>query len=726
MPMLFTIFSKFDFIRHAACYAAWRIKSNLVSGLNFGEYHSLSPVAMAAASNSFVFGEFMDKKESRLYEFDRFCLDASEGILRCDQQETPLTPKVFETLLLLVENSGRVVGKDELMKTIWPDNFVEESSLTQNISLLRKALGDGSDGRRFIETIPKRGYRFIAPVRVVNKRAAGEGVPDHSAATEATIKEENETHPHRQEEVALRAGLPPASSAFPASLNSSRKVAVVVMVVLLALAGGIYLWAAKPAKRQDEVIAKRGNRVRSLAALPFKSLGSESRDEFLGLGMADALILKLGSFDGLTVLTTGSIAQYAGRGHDAREVGKRLGVDAVLDGTIQRVGARVRVTATMLDLRDGKILWSGKFDEQFTDMFALQDSISEKVSDALRLQLAEGGRPQPTRRFTESMEAYQLYLMGLYFSNKSTPEELAKAVEYFRQATERDPNYALAFAMLADTYALIAANAYDFMTRDEVREKTQAAAAKAIELDGSLPEAIAAVGLVKAQFDGDFEGAEQMYRRAIDLNPSLGTVHLLYAILLLEMDRLEEGAEHMRRALELDPLSPVIHAHMSVLRLAARRPDEALKYTRIALEVDPNYWRARFYQGEAYETKGMYQEAAAEYRKIAEEERLSLFGKHRLIYLYVAMGRRDEARKLFAETQKSLQEGKAKPQAMFSIALAHVALGQKDKAFEWLNRAADSGLLSRFTLRRNPKLDPLRSDPRFEPLLRRLKSRRQI
>jgi len=669
----------------------------------------------------------MDKELSRLYEFDRFCLDASERILLRDQQEAPLTPKVFETLLLLVENSGRVVEKEEILQTIWPDSFVEESSLTQNISLLRKALGDGSDGRRFIETIPKRGYRFIEPVRVVNKEeAAGEELAYHTAATEAAIKEGNASRPHRQEEAAPRAGLQPAPSAFPANLNSGRKVAVIVIVLLLAVAGGIYLWVAKPAKRQDDVSVKGGNRVRSLAALPFKPLGSESSDDFLGLGMADALILKLGGFDGLTILTTSSIAQYTGRGHDAREVGKRLGVDAILDGTIQRAGDRVRVTAMLLDLRDGKILWSDKFDEQFTDIFSLQDSISEKVSDALKLQLAEGRRPQPTKRSTESMEAHRLYSMGLYFSNKSTPEGLAKAVEYFRQATEKDPNYALAFAMLADTYALIAANAYDFMTRDEAREKTQASAAKALELDGSLPEAIAAVGLVKAQFDGAFEEAEQMYRRAIDLNPSLGTVYLLYAILLLEMDRLEEGAKHMRRALELDPLSPVIHAHMSVLSLAMRRPDEALKYARMALEVDPNYWRARFYQGEAYETKGMYQEAAAEYRKIAEEERLSLFGKYRLIYLYVVMGRRDEAMKLFAETQTALQEGKAKPQAMFSIALAHVALGQNDKAFEWLNRAADSGLLSRFTLRRNPKLDPLRSDPRFESLQRRLKSRRQI
>src|SRR5262245_20488508 len=654
----------------------------------------------------------MDKKETQLYEFDRFCLDASERILLHDQQETPLTPKVFETLLLLVENSGRVIEKEELLQTIWPDSFVEESSLTQNISLLRKALGEGGDGRRFIETIPKRGYKFIAPVRLVNKEApADEAPPERSAAPEAAIKEEIETHLQRQEGVAPRAGLQPTFSAFPANLNSGRKVAVVVLALSLALAGGAYLLASK---RQGAVSAESENRVRSLAALPFKPLGDESGDDFLGLGMADALILKLGGFDGLTVLTTSSIAQYAGREHDAREVGKRLGVDAVLDGTIQRVGDRVRVTATLLDLRDGKMLWSGKFDERFTDVFTLQDSISGKVSGALRLQLATGGGAHPTRRFTESMDAYQMYSMGLYFSNKDTPESLSKAVEYFRQATEKDPNYALAFAMLADTYAAIAG--YGLMTVKELREKAQAAGARALELDGSLPEAIAAVGVVRAQFDGDLEGAEQMYRRALDLNPSFGTVYRLYAILLLETDRFEESIKHMQRALELDPLSPVINTYLSHLYRNSHRPDEALKYTRTALEVDPNFWWARSQQGEAYEAKGMYQEAAAEYRKLAEMEGYSLYGKYKLIYLYVVMERNDEARKLFAETQKPLQDGKAWPHAMDVIAIAHVALGQKDKAFEWLNRAAESGVLSRYTLRHNAKLDPLRSDPRFESL----------
>jgi tetratricopeptide (TPR) repeat protein len=209
-----------------------------------------------------------------------------------------------------------------------------------------------------------------------------------------------------------------------------------------------------------------------------------------------------------------------------------------------------------------------------------------------------------------------MYLMGLYFCNKDTPEGLSKAVEYFRRATEKDSGYALAFAMLADTYAIISHNCYDFIPRDELREKAQVAVSKARELDSSLPEAIAAVGLVKEQFEGDLEGAEQMYRRAIELNPDFGVVYLKYANLLLKEDRLEESIKHMQRAHEFDPISPVINSNLSFLHHLANRPDEALKYSRIALEIEPNYFWARANQGEAYEAKGMYQEAEAEYRKI--------------------------------------------------------------------------------------------------------------
>lgn len=663
----------------------------------------------------------MNKEEHRSYEFDQFRLDVAERLLFRGREEVALTPKVFETLLVLVEHSGHIVGKDELFKAVWPDSFVEESSLTQNISLLRKTLGEGGDGRRFIETIPKRGYRFTVPVRLVNNGAAAEEQPPPAPANaEDAAEEVNGSRVHRPEATALRSGFQLDAAASRADSGARRRVVMLaVAVLLLAATGGSYLWRAK---RPSGAIADGGSRVRSLAVLPFTPLGGESRDEFFGLGMADALILKLGSFDGLTVRPTSSVAKYTGRGHDAREVGKQLGVDAVLGGTMQHAGDRVRVTAALLDLRDGTMIWSGTFDERSTDMFALQDSISGRVSSALELRLAGEGGPRPARRFTESAEAHQLYSMGLYFWNKRTPEGLSKAVEYFRRATEIDPNYALAFAGLADTYTVLAANRFDLVTCAEAHRQAQAAAARALHLDGSLPEALAAVGVVKEHFEGDLEGAERMYRRALDLNPSFSTVYMRYGFLLLTLGRDEEAVRQMRRAHELDPLSPTINTNMSLLSLAAHQPDEAIRYARMALEVNPEIWRARVNLGEACEAKGMYDEAAAEYRKLADDERRSFYGKQKLIYLYATTGQRSEAQRLFAETQQSLRERKPEPDAMLSAVLANIALGRKDQAFEWLNRAADAGVLTRPILQYSPKLDPIRLDPRFESLQRRLKS----
>jgi TolB-like protein len=311
----------------------------------------------------------------------------------------PLAPKVFETLVILVESSGHTLEKDELMKRLWPDTFVEESSLAQNIFQLRKALKEGRSGRRYIETVPKRGYRFSADVRKI-------------------MQSDDE-----------------AASSYPTN--------------------GRFLI------KEDET----GLAVKSLVVLPFKPLGeNESVDEYLGLGMADATIIKLSGLRQLVVVPTSTMFKYAWRKNDPQAVGRKLGVDAVLQGTIQRAGERVRVTVQLISLNDGKTVWSGKFDEHFTDIFAVQDSISEQVAGALALRITGAERRHLRKRYTENTEAYQAYLMGLFFWNKKSKEGLNKALEYFQQAIEKDPNYALAYAGLADSYFWIAYSEFDTLT----------------------------------------------------------------------------------------------------------------------------------------------------------------------------------------------------------------------------------------------------------------------
>ncbi|MET0622927.1 MAG: tetratricopeptide repeat protein [Pyrinomonadaceae bacterium] len=657
----------------------------------------------------------MEKPKPCSYEFGPFRLDSAERTLSRDGKEIALTPKLFETLSALVERGGHIVCKDELIKKVWPDSFVEDSSLSQNISLLRKALGDGGQPAKFIETIPKRGYRFIAPLKVLHGPAddprqdspelpaAGERV--RGEGEEEAVDARNEPQPRPQHEIGRRA----------------RRTYTLLLGVaaLMAVGAGLYGWRA----RITGADAHHGATVRSLAVVPFKPIGDESNDEFLGLGMADAVIVKLGDADAFTVLPTSAVAKFTGREHDAREVGRRLGVEAVLDGTVQRAGGRVRVTAALIDLRDGRMLWSGKFDEQSTDIFTLQDSLSEKVSAALEMQFSDAGDGPPNKRFTRDAAAYELYLMGVYFWNKRTPEGLSKAAEYLRQAVGKDPNYALAYAALSDTYALIGFYEYDaVMPAAEAYEKARAAAAKALELDDALPEAYVAAGMVKAQTERDFEEAVRMYKRAIELDPNSATARLRYAGLLIAVGKLDEAVEQMSRAHSLDPLSPTVNTNLSAYYIYARRPDEAITYARRALEVDPAFWRARVNLGEAYEHKGMHAEAEAEYRKLVEQEGVRTQGEQQLAHLYASTDRQAEARELLKRIHETGRDDAGANGV--GTALVYVALGEKDAAFEWLNRAAEANALTLYDLKYSRSFDPLRTDPRFTALQERVASNR--
>ena len=633
----------------------------------------------------------MDNKPGRLYEFGPFRLDVSEHRLLHDQEIVPLGPKVFETLLALIEHSGHVLHKNELMMRLWPDSFVEESSLTQNISLLRKALSEGGE-QQFIETVPKLGYRFVAPVTVVEVNGDGgaEVVPDES----------------------LNDAPPPPSELRPRR-NWILSSGAALLLLMIAI-GGVYLWRTKtrpPSVRSEE-------RVRSLAVLPLKPLASNGSDEYLGLGVADALILKLSNFEELNVRPTSSIIKYAGQEFDSRSAGRELGVDAILDGTIQHVGDRVRVTMMLLSIRDGKALWSGKFDERMTDIFALQDSVSDKLANVLQLQLATGKQAQLNKHFTENPEAYSAYAMGLYFWNKRTKEGLTKAIDYFQKATEADPNYALAYAMLADTYCLTIFYGSSVLSSDEVLKRAEDAVSRACQLDGTLAEAYATMGMIKS-YENDADGAEQSYRRAIELNPNSSIAHYRYAFSLLTRLQIEDAMREMQRAQELDPISLPINTTLAGCFLYAGQYDEAIKYSKLALEIDPQFGVARFNLGEAYEWKGMHDEATAEYMKLSDEKGFRLYGKLGLAFVYARSGRQDEARRLMREVKNQFTSEEAFFDLPLQIAATYAVLGEKDEAFVWLERAVESWRARRFDLRYSRQLKTLKDDPRYEQILRR-------
>ncbi|HEV2706147.1 MAG TPA: winged helix-turn-helix domain-containing protein [Pyrinomonadaceae bacterium] len=630
----------------------------------------------------------MNRQALHFYEFGVFRVDAQERLLYREGEVVPLTPKVFDTLLVLVQNSGHVLEKTELMQTLWPDSFVEESSLAQNISLLRKALGEGASERQYIETVPRRGYRFVAEVRETKREAAEATTTDETALTVAAPHADDVSH-------------------APVARRRVRQVYVLMAAVLLcsAVAGFFYARAHKNRRAKTETAAK------SIAVLPFKTLGTEDETELLGLGMADALIIKLGKLPRPSVLPTGSIIKYTKRDADALAIGRELGVDAVLDGTVQRAGERVRVTAQLVRLSDGKTLWSGKFDQQYSGIFAIQDSLSEQLAAALVSELTNNDRQRLAGgRLTQNTEAYQAYLMGLYFWNRRTEENLAKAIGYLQQAVEKDADFALAHAVLADCYYLCQTSGYKIVPRGEALRRADESARRALVLDDTIAEAHTAMAGVKMAYR-EFEEAGREFRRAIELNPNYAVARVRYGYFLFGSLRLEEAVAEMKRAQELDPASPVTNAALAFMLRMARDDDGAIKHNRRALELQPDTIGAHAGIAESYIRKGMFDEAHAEIEKVRQTE--PLMAVQLRAYAFAAAGRRTEALAILSELQQS--DASVPP---INYALIYGHLGDKEKAFEWLNKDSFSPA-ARALLHFDPDLDPLRDDPRYEEILRR-------
>jgi DNA-binding winged helix-turn-helix (wHTH) protein/TolB-like protein/Tfp pilus assembly protein PilF len=634
----------------------------------------------------------MNGQTNRFYEFGAFRLDPAERLLLRAGEVVPMSPKAFETLLALVERHGRVWEKDELIKRIWPDTFVEEGNLTQHIFTIRRALNDGQNGSQYIETIPRRGYRFIANVR---------------QEWEAPIVDE------RAPNIAI---IDPEREANAAAGNTGRKIrhksAVIIMAVSLTL---IALIAALVHNRISSNSKERGPIVSSLAVLPFKMIGGEGNDDRLGLGMTDALITRLGNLKQVTVRPTNSVRNYAAPGQDPLAAGRELKVEAVLDGNIQRIGDQLRLTAQLIGVRDGAPLWSGKFDERFNNVFAAQDAISERVAEALALRLTGEQRESLRKRYTDNIEAYQAYSSGRYFWDKRSGEGVRKATEYFQQAINLDPNYALAYAGLADCYI----SGHLGLPSQEGYAKAEAAAMKALQLDDTLAEAHNSLAITRF-FVWDWPGAEREYLRAIELDPNCAAAHEFYAFYLETVGRIDEGFAEIHRALALNPLSLTINTGLGRMYYSNRQYDQAIAQYRKTLDLDPNILWVRLRLGQALSQKGLAEEALAEFRK-AREIFPALNGADvvsiRLAQAQAFMGRREEAKKIIDQWKRLPAAGSI---SLHDVAIIHVGLGENDEAFALLERAYAGRDFYVATIKADPRFDSMRSDPRYKDLLRRL------
>ncbi|HXI90002.1 MAG TPA: winged helix-turn-helix domain-containing protein, partial [Blastocatellia bacterium] len=662
----------------------------------------------------------------QVYEFDNFRLDAGERQLSRDGAPITLPSKAFDLLLALVENSGRLVEKGEIYSRVWGDQVVEESNLTVQISAIRKALGERTRNPRYIVTVPGYGYRFVGDV--VNPAEDREVVIETQTLSHIVIeKEEADDDNSRQrlsdddslKGVKALPPVPPGQQMFAGRLwrrtESPARRAFVALAVVLAAGLALLVYYSLSKRTSPNPQLTLANQIKSIAVLPFKPLVADSRDESLEMGMADTLIARLSNIRGINVRPISAVRKYANIEQDAIAAGREQKVDAVLDGQIQKSGGRIRVTVRLVRVEDGAPIWASQLDDKMTDIFAVQDSISERVAGVLALKLTGEEKGQLAKHDTDNTEAYQLYLIGRYHLNRLTDDGFLKSLEYFQQAIEKDSNFAVAYTGMAESYNAL--GDFNVLRPKEVYPKARTAVQKALELDDTLAQAHTALAVVKVNYDWDWSGAEREFKRAIELNAGDSEAHGEYGFYLAFMGQFDEAIAEMRRSQELDPVSLVRITGVAQVLLIARRYDESIEQCRKALEMDPNLGFAHWLLGCAYLWKGMPEPAIQALQKSIPLSGDSPDEPASLGLAYALSGKSGEARKILEElTQRS----KRKYLSSSVIAVLHAALGERDQAFALLDKAYDERDTLLLLLKVEPMFDPLRSDPRFADLMRRV------
>jgi len=643
------------------------------------------------------------------YEFGPFRLEPAERLLLRDSQPVQLSPKAFETLMLLVQRSGHLVEKNDLMKALWPNSFVEEANLNHQVWTVRKVLGEWQDGNGYIETVPRRGYRFTAAVRELPNSAEALVVEKHSF-TRIVTEEEVQTDETKN---LVASSLPVAAAGLSLRGKSLIAIALLCLVALGTVLVRNRFWGGR--ETRGIVAGNPGKTaLRSIAVLPFKTIGNESGTDYLGIGLSDALITKLGNIHRITVRPTSAVRKYVDPNQDPLSIGRQQEVDSILDGSVQRVGDHVRVTVQLFRVADGVSLWSGQFDERLTDLFSVQDSISRQVTQGLLVELSD----EETRRFQKQSnvnpEAYQAYIKGRFFWNKRSDEGFAKAVAYFNQAIAIDPNFALAHAGLADAYLFLSAS--DTLTRVERYAKSRAAAQRALELDATLAEPHASLGLISMNYDWDWLTSEREYKRAIELNPNYATAHHWYAEYLAAVGRSDESLIEINRAHELDPLSLILNTDMGKLLYFGRNYDKAIEQLIKTLEMDPTFVQARIWLALTYEAKGLHDQAIEELAR-AKASDFQAWGQAFLGFVYAVKGDKAQAQVVLNDLKQISKQKDIDP---VSLVIVYIGLGEKDQAFTWLEKEVEVRSIGLTSVKVHPVYDSLRSDPRFAALIRRV------
>jgi TolB-like protein/DNA-binding winged helix-turn-helix (wHTH) protein/Tfp pilus assembly protein PilF len=614
------------------------------------------------------------------YEFGPFRLDPVERLLLLNNQTIPLAPKAFETLLLLVENSGHLLTKDELMKRLWPGTFVEEVNLAQNISAIRRVLDHKNGEAHYIETVAKGGYRFTSETRKV--------VPE-----------------------------PPAAMPVPETMRqrwSMARLVVTASATILVIASALLVPRLARLREKVTTATPGTTAIRSIAVLPLVNLSSDPAQEYFSDGLTDELITKLAQVGALQVISRTSVIGYKHSVKKAPEIGAELHVDSLVEGTIERVSDRVRIRVQLIRASTDQHIWAESYDRDLKDVLQLESDVAHEIAQ----QIGQATYEQPGRLARErpvSTEAHENYLRGRYRWNQRSESGLRAAINHFQKAIELEPRYAQAYAGIADAHIMMAN--WGYVPATEGYPKAETAARKALELDDQLAEAQTSLAYATFLYDWDWSGAEKRFRRAIELNPNYATAHHFYSVYLMASGRHAEAQAEIKRARELDPLSIIINSVVGWIYYEGRQYPQAIRECEKTFEMDPNYVPALLDLGSVYLRTGEYDKA------IAQFERAKNVGEHKGVALsHLAQARamsgdRAEAHKMLLALQGPSSPGFV---SAWDFAQIHIALGEKSKALDFLEKAADQHFGWVVILAVDPAFDTLRAEPRFKALQQRV------
>jgi DNA-binding winged helix-turn-helix (wHTH) protein/TolB-like protein/Tfp pilus assembly protein PilF len=645
----------------------------------------------------------MPSQIRELYEFDAFRLDAVRRVLIRGDQPVPLTSKAFDTLLVLIRNRDRVLTKDELMKTLWPETFVEEVNLAQNVSGLRKALGETPGENRFIATVPGKGYRFVAAILEPEKVDDEIIVARHTHAQMVVIEDEDADGP---------ASFPSAQLPVPSSPRRSppgwKWMGAAFLVLLLA--GGVWLWRNRGGQPRE------ADGVHSLAVLPFQPL-SGNDDEHLGLGVADAVITKLSNFPELSVRPTDVAVRYSDPKADPLQAGRDLGADSVLSGKIQESGQRIRLTVQLIRVRDGRPLWAQAFDENAANIFTIEDSISEKVAAALAVHLAGREEQRLVRHYTENIPAYRDYLEGRFEEFTFTRDGMNKAIDYFSQAIAADPGYALAYAGLADAYTT---ESDWLLAPREALPKAEAAARKALVFDNNLAEAHGALAHALLH-EWRLPEANSEFHTALTLNPANVSTYFAFAEYLASTGQADQAIAAMQKALTIDPLSPEINSFLGWDYYLKRDYGQCLATSHKAMQMFPEFWVPHMIAGMCSYIQSNFTESLEEYSKALAMDPESTFSQAGVGMSLARLGRRNEALKTIETLKATSSKTYVSPGY---IGMVYLALGDGDSEYAWFAKGYEDQAEWLLWLPVEPLFDGQRNDPRLLALVSRVRGMR--